>query len=103
MNRQVFIDASAPVKVGTHVQFGQRASVITSSHAIGDSAIRGGTPLRLPVTIGDGCWIGTNATILPGVTVAEGCIIAAGAVVTKDTTSDGLYAGVPARRIRDLD
>ena len=40
---------------------------------------------------------------MPGVTIGEGCIVAAGAVVTKDCESHGLYAGVPARRIRDLD
>lgn len=57
----------------------------------------------MTTTVGDGCWIGANATILPGVTVAPGCVIAAGAVVTKDTEPDGLYAGVPARRVRDLD
>jgi acetyltransferase-like isoleucine patch superfamily enzyme len=40
--------------------------------------------------------------VLPGVTVAAGCVTAAGAVVAADTEPDGLYAGVPATRIRDL-
>ena len=43
-----------------------------------------------------------RAIILPGVTIAEGCVIAAGAVVNKSTEPDGLYAGVPARRVKDL-
>nr|WP_246078761.1 DapH/DapD/GlmU-related protein [Modestobacter excelsi] len=54
------------------------------------------------VIIGRGSWIGAAATVLPGVTVAPGCVIAAGAVVTRDTQPDGLYVGVPARRIRSL-
>jgi maltose O-acetyltransferase len=53
--------------------------------------------------IEDGCWIGAGATILPGVTVRAGCIVASGAIVTKDCEPNGLYAGNPARRIRELD
>lgn len=103
LNRQVFIDASASVTIGTHVQFGPRAAVHTSTHDVGPHHIRGGTSRTAPVTIGSGCWIGTGSIILPGVNIAAGCIIAAGAVVTKSTQPDGLYAGVPARRVRDLD
>lgn len=102
-NRQVFVDASAPVRIGTRVQFGPRASIITSTHRIGTSAQRAIGAETAPVSVGDGCWIGAGAMILPGVSVARGCVIAAGAVVTKDTAQDGLYAGVPATRVRDLE
>ncbi|WP_249354641.1 DapH/DapD/GlmU-related protein [Rhodococcus sp. USK13] len=53
--------------------------------------------------VGDGCWIGAGAIILPGVTVGEGCVVGAGAVVTRDCSPNGLYVGSPARRVRDLD
>lgn len=52
-------------------------------------------------TIGNKVSIGSNATILP-VSVADGTVIGAGAVVTKDITEPGVYAGNPARRIKDL-
>lgn len=45
--------------------------------------------------------IGSNATILP-VFVAEGTVIGAGAVVTKDITKPGIYAGNPAKLIKEL-
>lgn len=45
--------------------------------------------------------IGSNATILP-VTICEGTVIGAGAVVTKDITIKGIYAGNPAKLIRPL-
>lgn len=102
LNRQVFLDASATVTVGKHVQFGPRSMVITGSHRIGEANLRGGTPTAEPVSIGDGCWIGAAAIILPGVHVGDGCVIAAGAVVTRDCEPNGLYAGVPARRVRGL-
>lgn len=53
------------------------------------------------VLIQNDVWIGANAVILKGVTIAEGCVIAAGAVVAKDTCPYGIYAGVPAVRVRD--
>jgi maltose O-acetyltransferase len=47
-------------------------------------------------------WMGARVTVLPGVTVGDGCVIAAGAVVTKDCEPGGVYAGLPARRIRSV-
>jgi acetyltransferase-like isoleucine patch superfamily enzyme len=51
--------------------------------------------------IGNKVSIGSNATILP-VSIADGVVIGAGAVVTKDITQAGVYAGNPARKIRNI-
>jgi acetyltransferase-like isoleucine patch superfamily enzyme len=51
--------------------------------------------------VGNRVSIGSNATILP-VQIAEGSVIGAGAVVTRDISEPGVYAGNPARKIRDL-
>ena len=53
------------------------------------------------IIIGNDVWIGYGAQIMAGVSIADGCVIAAGAVVTHDTEPYGVYAGVPARRIKD--
>ncbi len=52
-------------------------------------------------TIGNGVSIGSNATILP-VSICDGAVVGAGAVVTKDITEPGVYAGNPARFLRKL-
>jgi acetyltransferase-like isoleucine patch superfamily enzyme len=52
-------------------------------------------------SIGNRVSIGSNATILP-VRIADCCVIGAGAVVTKDLTVPGIYAGNPAKLIRRL-
>ncbi|WP_375167238.1 acyltransferase [Cnuibacter physcomitrellae] len=102
LNRHVFIDCQAEVSIGNDVQIGNHVKLITSTHAVGPSSRRAGESVPRPVSIGDGCWLGADVVVLPGVRVAAGCIIAAGAVVTVSTDPDGLYAGVPARRVKDL-
>jgi len=64
----------------------------------------GQTPLiAKSVKIGNGCWIGEKATILPGVELGERCIVAAGAVVTNSFPAFSLIGGVPARLIKKYD
>ena len=59
------------------------------------------TPLRTeynpePITIEDDATIGSNATLMPGITVGEGAFVAGGAVVTKDVPAWTLAKGCPA-------
>ena len=99
VNKGVLFEGQAAIVVGKNVAIGPRVMVLTSTHEIGPSAWRAGEgfPIHMPVTIGDGVWIGAGAIILPGTTIHSGCVIAAGAVVTGDCGPDQLWAGVPAR------
>ena len=59
------------------------------------------TPLRTeynpePITIEDDATIGSNATLMPGITVGKGAFVAGGAVVTKDVPAWTLAKGCPA-------
>lgn len=54
------------------------------------------------IEIEENVFIGNGAIVLYGVKIARNCIIAAGSVVTKDTEENGVYAGVPARRIGEF-
>lgn len=103
VNVGFFFDGYDRCTIGNRVRIGQFVRVITATHDIGPSSQRGTVAVvGKPVRIEDGCWIGTGATLLPGVTVAQGCVIAAYSVLTKSTEPNGLYAGIPARRVRDL-
>ena len=52
------------------------------------------------VIVGNDCWIGHAAILLPGVTVGDGAVIAAGAVVSRSVPPYTIVGGVPARAIR---
>jgi maltose O-acetyltransferase len=54
-----------------------------------------------PVKIGNRCWIGANAMILPGVTIGDNVIIGAGSLVNKDIPSNTIAVGSPAKIIRE--
>jgi len=54
----------------------------------------------VPTTIKKGASIGTNTTVLCGLTVGENAIVGAGSVVTKDVPANTVVAGVPARLLR---
>lgn len=103
INYGCYFENHGEIRIGKHTSLGMEVMLCASTHEMGDAGKRAGNPVGQPILIGNGVWIGTRATILPGVTIGDGCVIAAGAVVNKDCQPNGLYAGTPARRIKDLD
>lgn len=96
------IHNQAPVSIGARAFLGPEVMLLTTGHELGPTEHRAGELTAAPIVIGDGAWLGARATVLPGVTVGAGAVVAAGSVVTADCAADGLYAGVPAVRKRDL-
>ncbi|HEX3617790.1 MAG TPA: acyltransferase [Solirubrobacteraceae bacterium] len=105
LNREVHLDASgaATITIAEGCEIGPGTMLMTSHHEIGPAPRRAGTPGPRSIVIERGSWLGARVLVLPGVTVGAGCVIAAGAVVNRDCEPNGLYAGVPARRIRNLE
>lgn len=56
-----------------------------------------------PIVLGKNVWVGSNSTILKGVTIGDGAIIAAGSVVTKDVAPRTIAGGIPAKFIRKIE
>jgi acetyltransferase-like isoleucine patch superfamily enzyme len=55
-----------------------------------------------PIKIGNDVWLAANTVILPGVSICSHVVIGANSVVNKTIEEPGVYAGSPARKVRDL-
>ena len=99
----LYVDLGARVCIGSRVQVGHHVVLLTEHHDMGPSSHRCGRQEAAPITIGDGVWIASCVTILPGVSIGDGAVVAAGAVVTRDVAPNTFVAGVPARLVRALE
>lgn len=106
LGKNVFINADCKfqdqggIYIGDDTLIGHNVVLATLNHE--EDPENRGNLIAAPIKIGNKVWIGSNATILPGVTVGDGAIIAAGAVVTKDVDSMSIVAGVPAKFVRKI-
>ncbi|MDD7966791.1 acyltransferase [Actinomycetospora lemnae] len=101
VNRRAYIELVAPVTLGESVGLGIDVMLVTSDHPILEDGTFMRSAMGRSILIGDRCWISSRAVVLPGVTIGDDVIVAAGAVVTRDCAPRGVYAGVPARRIKE--
>lgn len=88
------------VTIGEDCFIGHGVMFINDHFSTGAPA-RGRRELWRPTQIGSRVSIGSNATLL-GVTICDDVVVGAGAVVTRDITEPGVYAGNPARLLRSL-
>ncbi len=88
------------VEIGTDCFIGHGVMFINDLFE-NDGPARGNKLFWKKTKIGNGVSIGSNATIL-AVSVCDNVVIGAGAVVTKNIEDPGVYAGNPARKLRNL-
>jgi len=92
----VFLDGRASLIIGRETDIASSVMIYNSEHDLdsADFAAR-----EEPVRIGDYCFIGPRAIILPGVEIGKGAVVAAGAVVTVNVAEFAIVGGVPAKQI----
>jgi len=106
LGRNVFINSGCKFQdqggifIGDNVLIGHNVVLATLNHE--ENPQKRGNLKPAPINIGCDVWIGSNATILPGVSIGDGAIIAAGAVVTRDVESKTVVGGVPAKLIKEI-
>lgn len=91
-----FLDGRAPLVIGKHTDIASSVMIYNSEHDIQSGEF---SAKEEKVEIGDYCFIGPRAIILPGVKVGKGAVVAAGAVVVEDVGDFDIVGGVPARKI----
>lgn len=81
---------------------GPNVTVATAGHPILPELCEKAYQFNMPVRIGENCWIGAGAVIMPGVTIGDNSVIGAGSVVTKDIPANVVAYGNPCRVAREI-
>lgn len=97
-----FVD-DTHIYVGDHVMFAPNVVVATAAHPIAPQLREKGLQYNKPVHIGNNCWIGAGALIMPGVTIGDNSVIGAGSVVTKDIPPNVIAVGNPCKVLKEID
>lgn len=92
LNFGCYFELDAPITLGDHVAVGHEVMFLTRGRPTGEP----GSSAK-PIHIGAGSWIGSRATILPGVTIGPGSVVGASVVVREDLPENTLLMGT--RRI----
>ena len=96
-----FVD-DTHIYVGNNVMFAPNVIVATAAHPLAPQLREKGLQYNKSVHIGNNCWIGAGAIILPGVTIGDNTVIGAGSVVTKNIPSNVVAVGNPCRVIKEI-
>ena len=86
------------ITLGDGCQIGHNVVFATLNHGLAPEDRH--TTYPAPIILGRNVWVGSNSTILQGVTIGDNAVVAAGAVVTKDVPADAIVGGVPAKVIK---
>ncbi len=87
-----------PVHLGSHSIVSQQAYLCGATHDLDGPNF---PMISAPIRVGAYAWICARATVQMGVTVGEGAVLGLGAIATKDLEPWSIYAGIPARRVKD--
>lgn len=89
------------IEIGDGVLIGHNVVLATINHDLNPKENRKNH--YAPIKIGAHVWIGSNATVLAGVSIGEWAVVGAGAVVTKDVPAFTVVGGVPAKVLKTIE
>jgi galactoside O-acetyltransferase len=94
---------AAKLTIGFNVSIAQNVNIMVDSGPNASPSLQRLFPLEKgPVYIGNNCWIGASAIIMPNVKLGEFCIVAANSYVNKSFPAFSVIGGSPAKLIRNL-
>jgi putative colanic acid biosynthesis acetyltransferase WcaF len=88
----------SPMYLASHAIVSQGAYICGATHLYNEPGFQ---LVSFPMRLGAYSWICARAAVNPGVNVGDGAILALGSVATKDLEPFGIYAGIPARKVKE--
>ncbi len=102
IGKECFFDLRDKITIGDNVVVAMRCNFLTHLDMSNSSLSKLYPADNAPIKVEDNSYLGLGVSILMGVVVGEESMIAAGSVVNHDLQSKTLYAGVPARAVKDV-
>lgn len=98
-----YVGCSGKITIGKNVMFGPKCSLFAENHNFSDDkvSIKSQGVNQKGITVEDDCWIGSNVTILDGVTIGRGSVIGAGTLITKDVPAGSIVMDKRERRMKE--
>jgi putative colanic acid biosynthesis acetyltransferase WcaF len=93
-----WLDSLATIRIGAHACLSQGCTIETGNH---DWSKPGFDLVVKPVVVEEGAWAAVKSLLLPGARLASHAVLGAGSVLSGDTEPYGVYAGVPAVKVRE--
>lgn len=106
LGRFVHINAFNDIRLEDDVMIADRVYIADTDHFYKDREVpimHQGDQIKGPVLLKRGCWIGTGAVILPGVTVGRNAVVGPNTVLHKDVPDYGMAYGSPAKVVLRAD
>jgi acetyltransferase-like isoleucine patch superfamily enzyme len=107
IGKRVFINSGCKFQdqggifIGDDALIGHNVVLATLNHDLNPAHRKDLIPRS--IHIGSNVWIGSNSTVLGGVTIGNNAVIAAGSVVTRDVPENTVVAGVPAKVVKTIE
>lgn len=101
INAFVHIWGQGGLTIGNDTLIASHVSIITVTHDT-QSIKYNQSLITKPINIGNNVWLGAHSVILPGIVIEDNVIVGAGSVITKNLEKNSVYAGSPAKKIKDL-
>lgn len=107
LGQRIFINSGCSfqdqggITIGDDTLIGHNTVLATLNH--GMEPDRRADMHPAPIVIGRNVWIGSNVTVLPGITIGDDAVVAAASVVTRDVPARAVVVGSPAHVVRTID
>ncbi len=101
LGRGCEFNAQVGIEIGADSSIASGCKFVDHDHGIVGETIDAVPGRSGAITLGRHVWLGANVIVLRGVTIGDGAVVAAGAVVTKSIPAQEIWAGVPARHLRE--
>ena len=97
--------AGGEISIGRNSMLAQHVSLIASNHVISSEKPYRDLPWnesKVGISIAENVWIGAGVTVLPGCGIGKNSVVGAGSVVTKSIPANEVWAGIPAKKLRNV-